>query len=37
MGSGADTVEETVEALNAKGEKVGVLRYASTAFSAELS
>jgi len=26
MGSGAETVEETVEALNARGEKVGVLK-----------
>ncbi len=26
MGSGADTVQETVQALNAKGEKVGVIK-----------
>ena len=37
MGSGADTVEETVEALNAKGEKVGVLKVRLyRPFSAEL-
>ena len=37
MGSGADTVEETVEALNAKGEKVGVLKLRLyRPFSAEL-
>ncbi len=37
MGSGADTVEETVDALSAKGEKVGLLKVRLyRPFSAEL-